>query len=100
MREKLYGHLPFGVKQIMGILTRQFVNLMLYFQGTGRHECLTVRHFTEEAIAAMAGFAETAYEKSGSRSSAPFWILGGKKPTEADFTLFGALSGYLVNDQV
>jgi len=84
----------------MGILTFQYLKLMLYFQGTGRHKPDEVRHFAEEAIGAMACFAEAALQKSGSQSSALFWILGGEQPTEADFTLFGALSGYLVNSEV
>ncbi|KAK0657725.1 hypothetical protein B0T16DRAFT_402433 [Cercophora newfieldiana] len=98
MRDKLFGHLPFGAKHIMGILTLQFSKMMLYFQGTGRHNPAEVQHFTEEAVVALAGFAEAAQKKVG--TSAPFWILGQEKPTEADFTLFGALAGYLVNDEV
>ena len=100
MRDKLFGHLPFGARHIMGLLTFQFLKMMLYFQGTGRHKPGEVRHFIDEAIGAMAGLAESAHEKARGQSSAPFWILGGEKPTEADFTLFGALSGYLVNDEV
>jgi hypothetical protein len=100
MREKLFGHLPFGAKQVTGLLTFQFVKMMLYFQGTGRHSAEEVRHFTEEAVGAIAGLAEAAYERVGKTGSGPFWILGGEKPTEADFTVFGALSGYLVNGEV
>ncbi|KAK4442473.1 failed axon connections-like protein [Podospora aff. communis PSN243] len=100
MRDKLFGHLPNGAQHVMGLLTFQFVKMMLYFQGTGRHNAEEVRHFTEEAVAAIAGFAESAYERVGKNGSGPFWILGGEKPTEADFTVFGALSGYLVNGDV
>jgi len=96
MRDKLFGHLPSLGCRVAGFFTFQYLRLMLYFQGTGRHQPEEVRHFTEEAIGAIAGLAKSAQEKAGNESSAPFWILGGKKPTEADFTLFGALAGYLV----
>jgi hypothetical protein len=68
---------------------------MLYFQGTGRHTSEEVKQMRREAIGVLAALAAAAYAKTEKSSADPFWILGGKEPTEADFTLFGYLSGLL-----
>ena len=65
---------------------------MLYFQGTGRHTSDEVKEMRREAIGALADYAAAAMAKVDADSSEPFWILGGDKPTEADFTLFGYLA--------
>jgi len=65
---------------------------MLYFQGTGRHSRDELTHLRREAVGALADYAEAALKKTVAGSSEPFWILGGEKPTEADFTLFGYLA--------
>ena len=69
---------------------------MLYFQGTGRHNSDEVKEMRHEAVDALADYATVAYAQADKKSSAPFWILGGEHPTEADFTLYGYLSGLLV----
>jgi len=90
-----FSYFPWGVRHFVASVAFLYVKMMLFFQGTGRHKPDEVRHFTEEAIDALAGFAEAARAKA--KGEGPFWIMGGDKPTEADFTLFGALAGYLVN---
>lgn len=65
----------------------------MWFQGTGRFDGEEVRGFTEEAVGALGGFAEAARE--GGKGGV-FWILGGEGPSEADFTVFGAVSALLV----
>ncbi|KAK3341802.1 hypothetical protein B0T25DRAFT_416961, partial [Lasiosphaeria hispida] len=92
-----FGHLPGGIRHVTGFFTSQYLKMMLYFQGTGRHSPEEVRHFRAEAIGALADFASTARGKAAQGNAAPFWILGGERPTEADFTLFGCISGYLAN---
>lgn len=59
----------------------------------------------EEMIGMLADFAEAARRRRNSHQDVdsdneeseeePFWILGGEKATEADFTIFGYLSGLL-----
>ncbi len=102
-----FGHLPAGLRHVAGYLSLQYVKLMMYMQGTGRHSAEEVAHFTEETIAALGEFAEAARERlwkketdegrAGRGDGGPFWILGGEKASEADFTLFGCLSGYLAS---
>ncbi len=94
-----FGHLPPGIRHFAGLFVFQYIKLMLYFQGTGRHQPDELEFFRAEAIATLAGLATTAgarAEEHHPGSSEPFWILGGPHPTEADFSLFGFLSGLLV----
>jgi hypothetical protein len=68
---------------------------MMYFQGTGRYDAEEVRGFMEEAVGALGGFAEAARGEAEGKGGV-FWILGGSGPSEADFTVFGAVSALLV----
>jgi hypothetical protein len=88
-----FGYLPWGVRHVAGFFIKRYCWAMLYFQGTGRHSPNEVRQFLEESIGAMEDYAQAARAKLDVTSKAPFWILGGEKPTEVDFVLFG----YVVN---
>ncbi|KAK3329101.1 hypothetical protein B0H66DRAFT_540269 [Apodospora peruviana] len=93
--------IPGGIRHVVCSLAYQYAKLILYFQGTGRYTSDEVEGFKAQAMGALADFAEAARKKRSNGSSdgtvkKPFWILGGEKPTEADFTLFGYLSGMLV----
>jgi hypothetical protein len=89
------AHLPAGIRHVVGNIFYLFANLTVYFQGTGRHSLEEVRQLRVEAIAALGDYATAAKATAGPDPDAPFWILGGKMPTEADFTLFGYLSSSL-----
>lgn len=93
MREGVFGHLPWGVRHAVGLGAKQYARVMMWFQGTGRFDAEEVRGLTEEAVGALGGFAEAARE--GGKGGL-FWILGGEGPSEADFTVFGAVSALLV----
>ncbi len=73
----------------------RYCAFMVFFQGTGRHKPAELEQLRREAIGAMADYADAALARADKDSPKPFWILGGDKPTEADFTLFGLLSGTL-----
>ncbi len=90
-----FGYLPGGIRHVAGLAIYDYCWLMLYFQGTGRHRPDDVRFLRREAIAALADYAAASYAKTDAGSTRPFWILGGEKPTEADFALFGYLAGVL-----
>ncbi len=92
-----FASLPWGIRHLTGIAIGGFSWLMLYFQGTGRHKPDELKALRQEAIAALSDYAEAAYAKSEKDSNRPFWILGGEKPTEADFTLFGYLAAVMVS---
>lgn len=90
-----FSYLPRGVRHVVGVAIFQYVRIILYCQGTGRHSLDEVRLFREEAVAALGDYAGAALAKAADTKQ-PFWILGGPAPTEADFALFGYLSGMLV----
>lgn len=90
----------------MTALAYRYARLMLYMQGTGRYTADEVARLRGDMIGMLANFAEGArrknnhhhrpdYDDEEERELEPFWILGGEKPTEADFTVFGYLSGLL-----
>jgi len=92
-----FGNIPWGIRHLAGLAIYGYCWTMLYFQGTGRHKSDEVKLLRREAVGAVADYAEAALAKAaGKDDKEPFWILGGEKPTEADFTLFGYLSGHLV----
>jgi hypothetical protein len=95
MREGVFGHLPWGVRHAVGYGAKQYARVMMYFQGTGRYDAEEVRGFMEEAVGALGGFAEAARGEAEGKGGV-FWILGGSGPSEADFTVFGAVSALLV----
>ena len=84
--------LPWGVRQATTFFSKLYCRMMLYFQGTGRHTSDELNELRREAIGALADYAGVALAKTAANSSEPFWILGGDKPTEADFTLYGYLA--------
>jgi len=90
-----FASLPGGIRHVVVQFVSRYAKFMLYMQGTGRFVGDEVVRLRDEAIGALADFAEAARGKRGD-DGRPFWILGGEKPSEADFTLFGYLSGMLV----
>lgn len=91
-----FTHLHWMIRPIVASLAWQYSRVMLWGQGTGRHKPEEVKQLQEEAMEALANYATAALEKAaGSDPKEPFWILGGKTPTEADFTVFGFLAGVL-----
>jgi hypothetical protein len=91
-----FNYLPaWGPRHIAAFLVCRLAGVILYFQGTGRHTPDEVKQMRREAIGVLVDLAEAAYAKTEKSSKDPFWIIGGKEPTEADFTLFGYLSGML-----
>ena len=93
MRDKgPFSYIPWGVRHAAGVCSFAYCATMLFFQGTGRHSPDEVKQLRREAITALADYAADAYAETEEGSAEPFWVLGGKNPTEADFTLFGYLS--------
>lgn len=94
-----FANLPGGIRHVVVAFVFRYARFMLYMQGTGRYAADEVARLRDEAIGALADFAEAARGRRGEDEDGvrrPFWILGGEKPSEADFTLFGYLSGMLV----
>ncbi|EFY88372.1 glutathione S-transferase [Metarhizium acridum CQMa 102] len=93
------GALPDAVA---GWLARRAVSSGLYQQGTARLTDDEVRLLKEEAWDSLnALLTESVKTSSRQRSKtndddAPFWVLGGYEPTEADATVYGFIAGALV----
>jgi hypothetical protein len=68
-------------------------------QGTGRFTDEEIAAFREEIWSNINELLLASKSKlSGGQKAAPFWVLGGDKPTEADTTLFGFIVSVLLCD--
>ncbi|GKT91566.1 glutathione S-transferase [Colletotrichum tofieldiae] len=93
-----FAHFVWGAKQISTQAARGYVNSQLWFQGVGRYNDEEVKAFASEVIMSLNGFCETSLSKlslDSRESREPFWILGGQRPSEADFIVYGNLATIL-----
>ncbi|KAF9870240.1 glutathione s-transferase [Colletotrichum karsti] len=93
-----FSHFVWGAKHISTQLARGYVNSQLYMQGTGRYTDEEVKGFASDVVMSLNGFCETSLSKlslDSRESREPFWILGGQRPSEADFVAFGNLATVL-----
>ena len=90
-----FSYLPWGIRHVAGFFIKRYCWAMLYFQGTGRHKPDEVWRLLQESVGALEDYAQAARAKADGASTGPFWIIGGQKPTEADFTLFGYVANLL-----
>ncbi|KAM7207128.1 putative glutathione s [Rhypophila sp. PSN 637] len=88
-----FAPLPWGVRHLVTALAYRYTRVMLYMQGTGRYTAEEVTSLRGEMIGMLGDFAEASRARSAHEEDGPFWILGGEKPSEADFTVFGYLAG-------
>ena len=94
MRDYALWAIPYPLRIIIGLLVHRNQVSMLQAQGTGR--------FTNEEVFAsktqLWSTLDLLLASSMAKSSrcAPFWVLGGQKPTEADTVLFGFVVSVLV----
>ncbi|KAG8405152.1 hypothetical protein J3459_011278 [Metarhizium acridum] len=102
MRAHLLASVPWPLQAVAGWLARRAVSSGLYQQGTARLTDDEVRLLKEEAWDSLnALLTESVKTSSRQRSKtndddAPFWVLGGYEPTEADATVYGFIAGALV----
>lgn len=87
MRDSALGAIPWPMRVLIGLIAYRQVSTMLYGQGTGRYSHEEVAVFKHEAWEAVNQLLTEA--RRGASRHHPFWVLGGKEPTEADATLFG-----------
>ncbi|KAK4208817.1 hypothetical protein QBC37DRAFT_295807, partial [Rhypophila decipiens] len=90
-----FAPLPWGIRHLVTALTYRYARLMLYMQGTGRYTAEEVTSLRGEMIGVLGDSAEASRARSAAHDDedGPFWILGGEKPSEADFTVIGYLAG-------
>lgn len=102
MRAHVLAHVPWPLDLVAGWLARRAVLGGLYQQGTGRLADGEVRLLAEEAWDGVNALLTESVKAASRRrrrtndDDAPFWVLGGDEPTEADATLYGFIAGALV----
>jgi cyclophilin family peptidyl-prolyl cis-trans isomerase len=95
MRDRVLAAIPYPVRVVVGVLAYRGIMSTLHGQGTARfsaEEIAAFRHEIWEGIAALA----TEARRAATNTQDPFWILGGKHPTDADTTVFGFIVSGLV----
>ena len=79
---------------IVGLLAYRENMKRLYGQGTARFSSEEIAAFREEGWRSVD--ALLAASKKKAKKDEPFWVLGGKGPTEADATVYGFVAAALV----
>lgn len=104
MRENSLALVPWPIRWVVGYLARGTVVRMLHGQGAGRltgEEVEILRAEAWESLDALLVEAKRATRSGGDddkKDTAPFWLLGGEGPSEADATIFAFVASALVCD--
>ena len=89
------------MRVMIGPLAHRTMSQMLYSQGTGRYTADECRAMNQEILTTVNDLLETRHEdaevKDGKGKEMPFWLLGGKDPSNADATVFGFISCLLIS---
>ncbi|CAI0643516.1 unnamed protein product [Colletotrichum noveboracense] len=95
MRCGVMGGIPWPIQPLIGLLAYRGLTRTLYGQGTGRFtsaEVASFRHDVWDNVNALLAEARLTVPSP----NAPFWMLGGSEPSEADATVFGFIASGLV----
>ncbi len=100
MRSGVLAALPYPVQVIVGLLAYRGVMQTLYGQGTSRFSAEEMIVFEKEIWENVNALLVAAKKKmeTETEEKVPFWVLGGKGPSEADTTLFGFIAAAMVCD--
>ena len=90
------------MRVLVGLIVYRSVVSTLHGQGVGRFTAEELTVFKREAFESLAALLAEA--RSGDAAAAarekddraPFWVLGGETPTEADTTFYGFVAGCLI----
>lgn len=93
-RDKTLYAIPWPMRIYIGSVVHSKIVQTLNGQGTGRHSDQEIFSFVREVWQTLD--EALAVSKSKSSPDAPFWVLGGSSPTEADASLFGFVTSALV----
>lgn len=97
MRDGVLAPIPWVIRPIIGLLAYRANTNAMYGQGTGRLTDEEVQLLKEEVWESVNALLSEARHSSVD-GDAPFWLLGGTNPTEADATMFGFVVSSLVCD--
>lgn len=90
MRDSVLGHIPYPMRVLIGLWAYRTNKNMLYGQGTLRftdEEMAALRREIWDGVNAMLVESRSKAQEAGKEG--PFWVLGGRTPTEADPVVFG-----------
>lgn len=101
MRDHALWSIPYPIRVLVGQLAYRGAVKTLHGQGTGRLSDDEIRLFRHEIWQTISDFLVSVQSKrresAGEAEKAPFWFLGGDRPTEVDTTLFGFIVSVLVS---
>jgi hypothetical protein len=97
MRDHVLSALSYPMRVVVGLVIYRKATQSLHGQGTGRYTAIEIQSFRQEVWEGVNALLTSARATAtGDASDKPFWVLGGKGPTEADATLFGFITSVLV----
>ncbi|KAJ2981568.1 hypothetical protein NUW58_g6659 [Xylaria curta] len=83
---------PLAIRVFVGWMIYRNTVSTLYGQGTGRFSGEEIAAFRREIWEGFADLLLESRTKTRPSEGAPYWVLGGPEPTEADTTLFGFIA--------
>ncbi|KAH7054646.1 hypothetical protein B0J12DRAFT_570315 [Macrophomina phaseolina] len=95
MRDHVLNAAPYPVRVVVGLLIHRGVKQALHGQGTSRLSPEEIAAFRLQIWKAFEALLVEAKRKQGA-GDAPFWVLGGESPSEADMLLFAFTASVLV----
>lgn len=90
-RDKILESKPWLVRYIVGNLIHRKIVQTLHLQGCGRFSKEQQKQFRHEIWDTLERMLSVRRKAAG-RKSGPFWLLGGKEPTEADAVVFAFIN--------
>jgi hypothetical protein len=96
MRPHVLAALPYPMQLLVGLIAYRKMSQTLYGQGTLRFTGKEIRSFRVQIWEDVNALLVAAKKNGNGVDGAPFWVLGGKSPSEADTTLFGFITAALV----
>ncbi|KAK7721557.1 hypothetical protein SLS57_005237 [Botryosphaeria dothidea] len=95
MRDHILRTVPYPVRIIVGLLIHRGIKQTLHGQGTGRMSPEEIAAFRLQIWESFDALLQNAKRKQDDRD-APFWVVGGSSPSEADMVLFAFITSVLV----
>jgi len=101
MRDHVLWPIPWAVRVLVGSMVYKKTVATLQGQGTGRFSAEEIAQFRREIWESFADLLLDVKTRAGRDNKdddddAPFWLLGGSEPTEADTALFGFVASTLL----
>ncbi|GME51029.1 Glutathione s-transferase [Neofusicoccum parvum] len=96
MRDHVLSALPYLVRFLVGLLIYRESTQTLHGQGTGRFSPDEIAAFRLQIWESFDALLQAAKRNATGAEEAPFWVMGGEAPTEADTVFFGFIVSVLI----